>query len=137
LERAKLDVDGEEAAAAAALLVDPAEAAAADLEAEDLEAEAAEPEEPDAADEVDPEPVKPPVAPVAAILASASAVVVHVMEVPAEFTKGRAAHVVPPAQAVVTNAPFTHCANDPPTQASWPAVQDEEAERVVNWALSF
>lgn len=70
----------------------------------------------------DPLPVNPPVAPVAAMRASASAVVVQVIEVPAELTKGRAAQVRGAApQEVVTNLPPTHCANWVPTQAFSPS----------------
>lgn len=132
-EEVELELELEPEVEAAESLADPLEEVAA-VEPELAEAAPVEVEE---VEEVDPEPVNPPVAPVAAILASASAVVVHVMEVPALLTKGKAAQVVPPAQAVVTNAPFTHCAKAPPTQASSPEVQDEDAERVANWAFNF
>ena len=109
-DKANEEVEDE---AAAAWLV---EAAAVDVEtAAESVAEVSEPALEAAA--VDPSPVIPPVAPVAAIRASASAVVVQVMLVPAELTKGNAAQIVPPAHWVVSNFPPTHCANAPLTQA--------------------
>lgn len=54
------------------------------------------------------QPVNPPVAPVAAMRAIASAGVVQVIEVPAELTRGRAAHAREGAQGSVTNFPPTH-----------------------------
>lgn len=55
-----------------------------------------------------PDPVKPPWAPVLAIRVRASAWVVHVIEVPGEFTRGKAAQIKPPLHGVVTNFPSTH-----------------------------
>jgi len=101
LESAKEEVEEE---LEAALLLDVEEAGAAEVA---TVAEAAAELEAGAAPEAE-LPVRPPVAPVAAIRASASAVVVQAMEVPALLTKGRAAHVVPPEQVVVTKAPLTH-----------------------------
>ena len=72
---------------------------------------------------LDPEPSTPPVAPVAAMRASASACVVHAIDVPAEFTSGSAKHCVPPAQPVATNAPPTHWAKPPATHAFSPAAR--------------
>jgi len=60
---------------------------------------------------------------------------VHVMEVPALFTRGSAAHWRPPLHAVKTNLPLTHCANWLLTQAFSPAVHDEFSFRVANLAL--
>ena len=61
-----------------------------------------------------------------AILASRSAAVVQVTLVPALFTRGSAAHIVPPAQGVATNAPPTHCAKEPEErQASVPVVHED------------
>jgi hypothetical protein len=132
LDRAKEEVEEEELVAAS--LVDAVDAAAAGLEAGAGAPEAAglEAGAPEAAEAEPLAPVMPPVAPVAAIRASASAVVVQVMEVPALLTNGRAVQVVPPAQAVVTKAPLTHWANAPPTQACWPLVQEELAVKEAN-----
>ena len=55
-----------------------------------------------------PQPLIPPVAPAAAILASASAAVEQVIEVPAELTSGRAKHWRPEPHWVTTNDPPTH-----------------------------
>lgn len=57
------------------------------------------------------------------------------MLVPAELTRGNAAHVNPAPQDVRTYAPLTHWANSPLTQAS-PLVQEEPAVSVLNWLLS-
>jgi len=93
----------EEEAESELSLVAGAEEATAGVAAAGVEIAGAEADE-----AVDPSPVKPPVAPVAAIRASASLWVAQVIEVPALLTKGRAAHVVPPAHEVVTKAPLTH-----------------------------
>jgi len=94
----------EEEAESELSLVAGAEEATAGVAAAGVEIAGAE----EADEAVDPSPVKPPVAPVAAIRASASLWVAQVIEVPALLTKGRAAHVVPPAHEVVTKAPLTH-----------------------------
>jgi len=54
------------------------------------------------------DPVRPPVAPVLPIRVMASAVVVQVMEVPGEFTRGKAAQTKVAAHGVLTNLPPTH-----------------------------
>ena len=89
-----LDVADADADATAAVDV-AASATAAEAGAED-------------GDESEPEPVTPPVAPVAWIRASASASVVHVIEVPAELTSGSAKHCVGAEHWVTTNVPPTH-----------------------------
>jgi len=58
------------------------------------------------------------------------------MLVPGELTKGRAAQMVPPEQAVKTNWPLTHWANWDSTQAFWPDVQGELAFNEANCWLS-
>lgn len=82
--------------------------------------------------------MKPPVAPVLAILSSASDFVVQVMLVPGLLTNGNAAQVRPAAalQSVKTKAPFTHCAKEPLTQATSPAVHEEEGVSLANFAFS-
>jgi len=55
-----------------------------------------------------PEPVRPPVAPVLAIREMASSLVVHVIEVPALFTRGKAAQTKVAEHGVLTNFPPTH-----------------------------
>lgn len=69
-----------------------------------------------------PRPAIPPVAPVASIRLAASAEVVQVIEVPALFTRGSAAHVRVAPQGVRTNFPLTHCAKAELMQAFSPAV---------------
>ena len=80
----------------------------------------------------------PPVAPVFAMRWVASASVVHVTLVPAEFTSGRAAHVKPfeaEAQFDKTNLPPTHCAKEVPTQAFSPSWQELSSVRLANLAF--
>jgi hypothetical protein len=72
----------------------------------------------------DPYPVIPPCAPVAAMRAWASDVVVQVIDVPGELTRGRAAQVRPDPQGVVTYLPLTHWAKAPPTHALVPSVEN-------------
>lgn len=55
-----------------------------------------------------PDPVRPPWAPVLVIRVIASCWVVHVMEVPGEFTRGKAAQIKLELHGVVTNFPLTH-----------------------------
>ena len=55
-----------------------------------------------------PDPVKPPLVPVFAMRVRASCWVVHAMEVPGEFTRGKAAQIKDPPHEVVTNFPPTH-----------------------------
>ena len=55
-----------------------------------------------------PDPVRPPWAPVLAIRVIASCWVVHVMEVPGEFTRGKAAQIKGGLHGVETNFPLTH-----------------------------
>ena len=73
--------------------------------------------------ELEPSTPTPPVAPATAMRTSASACVVHAIDVPAEFTSGSAKHCVPPAQPVATNAPPTHWAKPPATHAFSPAAR--------------
>lgn len=67
-----------------------------------------------------PDPVRPPWAPVLAIRMMASASVVHVIEVPGEFTRGKAAQIKGALHWVMANFPPTHCANPPEIQAFCP-----------------
>ena len=55
-----------------------------------------------------PDPVRPPWAPVLAIRVTASAWVVHVIEVPGEFTRGKAAQIKGLLHSVTANFPPTH-----------------------------
>jgi hypothetical protein len=66
-----------------------------------------------------PAPITPPVTPAAENLASASLCVSHAILVPAFFTSGSTTQVVPAAQGVSAQAPETHCAKEPVTQACW------------------
>ena len=70
-----------------------------------------------------PDPVRPPWAPVLAIRVIASCWVVHVTEVPGEFTSGKAAQIKPPPHEVVENFPPTHWANFCETHAFCPSTQ--------------
>lgn len=76
------------------------------------------------------------VAPVAAMRELTCACVAHVMLVPSELTSGSAAQTSPVPQEVNTNAPLTHWANSPLTQAFSPAVQDEFTVRDLNWLFN-
>lgn len=70
-----------------------------------------------------PDPVRPPWAPVLEMRVIASCWVVHVMEVPGEFTRGKAAQIKDELHLVRTNFPLTHWANSPETQEFCPSAQ--------------
>jgi len=82
--------------------------------------------------EFEPFPVMPPCAPVASILLKASLWVSQVMLVPALFTRGRAKHDVPPEHWDTSQAPLTHCAKPPCTQACSPSVHESVVFKVAN-----
>lgn len=68
--------------------------------------------------------------------ATACAWSTQVIDVPALFTRGRAAHCKPAAHAVRENLPLTHCANSLFTQAFSPAVHGEAGVSDANLAFS-
>jgi len=67
--------------------------------------------------------------------ASASAGVVHVIEVPGELTRGRAAQVREAPQPTLTNLPPTHWAKLSLTQAFSPAKIEEKKKQPGLWTF--